>query len=232
KPATREAKLAVAFLLAPAVVIVSRQVLFYDVSSAFWAAILAAFAVGLFMMGRKSADTTVERFVIVPTALATAAIMVDSSLLRYLRFSTEWLFYGWATGLACLGFALASQRSKRFFLSAAVTLNALTAATTLLWMPRPLAALQAIAIGLGLMSYGFLGARKSALHSGVALAGFGFIIEVAHAIETFEPSGWLALAGSGAGLVAMTAWLERRARVLRSTGATAKVSDPKAVGLP
>ena len=232
KPATREAKLAVAFLLAPAVVIVSRQVLFYDVSSAFWAAILAAFAVGLFMMGRKSADTTVERFAIVPTALATAAIMVDSSLLRHVRFSTEWLFYGWATGLACLGFALASQRSKRFFLSAAVTLNALTAATTLLWMPRPLAALQAIAIGLGLMSYGFLGARKSALHSGVALAGFGFIIEVAHAIETFEPSGWLALAGSGAGLVAMTAWLERRARVLRSTGATAKVSDPKAVGLP
>jgi hypothetical protein len=115
KPATREARLALGFLLAPAAVITARQVLFYDVSSAFWAAILAACAIGLFVMGRKSGDATVERVAFVPTAFAVAAIVFDSSLLRQVPLSTQWLLYGWTTGLACIGFALASQRSKGFF---------------------------------------------------------------------------------------------------------------------
>jgi hypothetical protein len=231
KPATREARLALGFLLAPAAVITARQVLFYDVSSAFWAAILAACAIGLFVMGRKSGDATVERVAFVPTAFAVAAIVFDSSLLRQVPLSTQWLLYGWTTGLACIGFALASQRSKGFFVGAAVALNAFTAASTLVWAPRPLAALQAIAVGLALMSYGFVSGRKRALYPGIALGGFGFIVEVAHAIETFEPSGWLALAGSGAVLVALTAWLERRARVVRLAEAAAKVSEPEAIGL-
>ena len=88
-----------------------------------------------------------------------------------------------------------------------------------------MAALQAIAIGIGLLSYGFLRGRWLALYPGIALAGLGFIVEVSHAIETFEPSGWLALAGSGVSLVALTAWLERRARVVRSADATAKLSE-------
>jgi membrane-bound ClpP family serine protease len=67
--------------------------------------------------------------------------------------------------------------------------------------------------------------RRGALYSGVALAAFGFIIEVVHAIEVFQPSGWLALAGFGVALVGLTAWLERRARAV-------KVSHPAAPGLP
>jgi len=232
KPATREAKLAVGFLLAPAVVIAARQVLFYDVSSAFWAAILAACAVGLFAMGHKSGDATIERVAFVPTVLAAAAVMLDASVLRHVSLPTQWLLYGWVVGLACLGFAWASQRSKTFFVGAAVALNAFTAATILPGAPQPLAALQAIAIGLGWMSYGFIRGLRSVLYAGVALAGFGFLVEVAHAIDTFEPSGWLALAGFGAVLVALTAWLERRARVVRATGPTAKVSEPDPVALP
>jgi hypothetical protein len=224
KPATREAKLAIAFLLAPAIVIAARQVLFYEVSSAFWATILGAFAVALFLMGRRSGDTSVERVAFVPAVFATFALMVDSALLRDVSLSTQWLLYGWVTAAACFGFAWASRRSKGFFVGAALTLNAFTAATTLLYAPRPFAALQAIAIGLGLMSYGFVRGRKGVLSSGVALAGLGFILEVAHAVDTFEPSGWLALAGFGGALVALTAWLERRSRLAGALVPDVKVS--------
>lgn len=40
-----------------------------------------------------------------------------------------------------------------------------------------------------LVSYGFLTARRFPLYAGVALAGPGFISEVAHAIEVFRTSG-------------------------------------------
>ncbi|MBW2686252.1 MAG: hypothetical protein JRE19_10090 [Deltaproteobacteria bacterium] len=91
--------------------------------------------------------------------------------------------------------------------------------------PRPWAALQAIAVGLGLLSYGLVTNRRPVLYGGIALAAFGFIIEVVHAIEVFHPSGWLALAGFGFALVGLTAWLEQRAR-------GAKVSRGVAQGLP
>jgi len=232
KPTTREAKLAVAFLLAPAMVIAARQVLFYEVSSAFWATILGAFALGLFLTGRRSGDSSVERVAFVPTLFATFALMVDSPLLRQVSLSSHWLLYGWVTAAACFGFAWASRRSKGFFIGAALALNAFTAATTLLYAPRPWAALQAIAIGLGLMSYGFVRGRKGVLYGGVALAGSGFILEVAHAIDTFEPSGWLALGGFGSALVALTAWLERRSRLVGSLVRDVKLSMEQPGELP
>ena len=67
--------------------------------------------------------------------------------------------------------------------------------------------------------------RRGSLYSGIALAAVGFIVEVVHAIEVFEASGWLALAGFGVALLALTAWLERRARTVRESDETsAKVS--------
>jgi hypothetical protein len=82
-----------------------------------------------------------------------------------------------------------------------------------------------MAIGLGLLSYGLVTGRRHALYSGIALAAFGFIIEVVHAIEVFQPSGWLALAAFGFALVGLTSWLERRARA-------AKVSHAVVESLP
>ena len=232
KPETRESKLAVAFLFAPAVVIAARQVLFYDVSSAFWAAILAACAMGLFQLGRRSGDTTVERVAIVPTMLASAALLIDFAPLQQVSPSSICLAYGWTVAMACLVFASCSGRSSGFFIRAAVALNAFTTATTLIAVPGPLPALQAIALGIGLSSFGFVRGHRVALYPGIALAGFGFVVEVSHAIETFEPSGWLALAGSGVVLVALSAWLERRARVVRSADRSAKVSEAAAARLP
>lgn len=226
RPETRESKLALGFLFAPAVVMAARQVLFYDVSGAFWSSILAACAVGLYLMGRGSGDTTVERVAVVPAMLATAAFLIDFAPVQHLSISSMWLTYGWTTGLACLAFAWRSRRSTAFFISAAVVLNAFTAGTTLVGSPGPLGALQAIAIGIGLSSYGFIRGRQVALYSGIALGGLGFIVEVSHAIETFEPSGWFALGAGGASLVALTAWLERRARVVRLADTSANVSEP------
>jgi hypothetical protein len=225
RPETRESKLAVAFLLAPVLVIVARQVLFYDVSSAFWSVILAACAMGLFQMGRTTGDVTIEQVAILPSMLATAALLIDFAPLRHVSPSTLWLVYGWTTAAVFSIFASCSQRSAGFFIKGALALNAFAAATTLIAAPRPLAALQAIAVGIALSSYGFIRGRRLALYPGIGLAGFGFVVEVAYAIETFEPSGWLGLAGSGAMLVALTAWLERRARVVLSPDPSAKVSD-------
>jgi len=233
KPQTLESRLAVASLVAPAVVIASRQLLFYDVSSAFWGAILGTGALALFTLGKKSGEAVIERFAIVPTLLSVATF-VDAAgpLWPTLSASSVWLAYGLISSIPLLAFAWSSSRSKAFFVGVAVTLNATTAVTTLLIDPRPWAALQAIAIGLGVSSYGFVTGRRPSLYSGIALAGFGFILEVVHAIEVFQPSGWLALAAFGSALLGLTAWLERRARSVRQAAPAANVSEPASACLP
>lgn len=227
KPQTLESRLAVASLVAPAAVITARQLLFYDVSSAFWGTILASGAMSLFMLGKKTGDTTVDRLAIVPTLLSVAAF-IEASFHWWSveRLSNVWLAYGLVSSIPLLAFAWASPRSRGFFFRTIVILNATTATTTLLIDPRPWAALQAIAIGLGVLSYGFVADRRAALYSGIALAGFGFIIEIVYAIEVFQPSGWFALAGFGSALLGLTAWLERRARSVRQVEAAANVSQP------
>ena len=225
KPRTLEARLAVASLAAPAAVIAARQVFFYDVSNIFWGTILVAVAIALFVLGRQSKNATVEQASIVPTLLAAGAFVEPMGEWARFTMSSYWLLYGLVSAIALLVLAWHSSVCKTFFVRAAVILNAITSTITLLVDPRPWAALQAIAVGLGLLSYGLVGSRKGALYSGIALAAFGFIIEVVHAIEVFRPSGWLALAGFGFALVGLTAWLERRARAV-------KVSRELAEGLP
>jgi hypothetical protein len=225
KPQTLEERLAVASLAAPAVVVVARQVLFYDVSNVFWATILVAGAFALFTLGKQRKDSTIEQLSVVPLLLAVGAFVEPVGEWARLSLSSCWLAYGLVSAAALLAFAWQSTATKTFFVRTAVVLNAITATTTLLIDPRPWAALQAIAVGLGLLSYGLVTNRRPALYSGIALAAFGFIIEVVHAIEVFQPSGWLALAGFGFALVGLTAWLEHRAR-------GAKVSGGVAQGLP
>ena len=225
KPRTLEARLAVSSLAAPAAVIAARQVFFYDVSNVFWGTILLAAAIALFVLGRQRKEATVERASVIPALLAMGAFVEPLGEWARLTMSSYWLLYGLVSAIALLAFAWHSVVCKTFFVRAAVILNATTSTITLLVDPRPWAALQAIAVGLGLLSYGLVTSRKGALYSGIALAAFGFIIEVVHAIEVFQPSGWLALAGFGFALVGLTAWLERRARAV-------KVSHEVPEGLP
>ena len=224
KPETLESRLAVSSLLAPAIVVAGRQLLFYDVSTMFWGTVLAAGAIALFALGKRSGDATVERVAVVPALLSLGAFIEQPSEWLGLSLSGAWLLYGLVSAIVLLVFSWSSSRSRTFYVRTAVILNATTAATTLLVDPRPWAALQAIAVGLGLLSYGFVTGRRGSLYSGIALAGFGFILEVVHAIDAFEASGWLALASFGLALVGLTGWLEHRARAV-------KVSQEVAPGL-
>ncbi len=232
KPETREAKLAVWSLLVPAAIITARQVLFYDVSGAFWAVVSAAGAIGLFTLGRKSGDTSVERVALVPTMIAAATMLVDVSPALNLSFFTAWMSYGLITGGALLVFSWLSTRSKGFFVRAAMTINALVPAALLFVGFSAWAALQLIAIGVAFGSYGFISSRRGALYSGIGLTGTGFTIEVEHAIRVFEYSGWLAIGAFGVVLVALTAWLENRARMARLADAGAKLSQEVQAQLP
>lgn len=225
KPRTLETGLAVSSLATPAVVIAARQVLFYDVSTAFWSTVFSTAALGFFALGKQGKDVSLERLSVVPALLAMGALVELFTDRVHLSLSSSWLLYGLVSAVALLGFAWQSSTCKTFFVRTAVILNAVTATTTLLLEPGPWAALQAMVIGLGLLSYGLVTSRRGALYSGIALAAFGFIIEVVHAIEVFQPSGWLALGGFGFALVGLTAWLERRARAV-------KVSHEVVEGLP
>ncbi len=225
KPHTLEARLAVCSIGAPAAVIAARQLLFYDVSSLFWGAIFAVSAVALFVLGRQHKDVSAERIATIPALVALAFVFEPVGEWAGFDLSSYWLTYGLAAAVPLLAFAWQSARSRVFFVRVAVVLNATTAMLTLLVDPRPWAALQAIAVGLGMLSYGWVSGRKGSLYSGIGLAAFGFVLEVVHAIDVFEPSGWLALAASGFGLVALTAWAEHRSRA-------AKLSRPAREGLP
>lgn len=215
KPETLESRLAVSTLVAPAIVLVARQLLFYEVTSAFWGTILGIAAVALFALGKKIDDTSVERVAFAPALMAVGAFLDAADAVTHWSFSTTWLSYGIFGAIPLLAFAWKSSRSRAFFIRSAVMLNAATATTTLMIAPRPWAALQCLALGLALFSYGFIRDRRGALYSGISLAAFGFIVEVAHAVEVFQPSGWLALAGFGFALVGLTAWLEHRSRAAK-----------------
>ncbi len=225
RPQTLECRLAVATIAAPAVLIAARQVLFYDVSNVFWGTILMASACALFAIGRQSKGLVAEPLSIVPMLVGVAAFVDPIGEWAGFHLSSYWLLFGAASAVPLLVFAWRSSRSSAVFIRSVVALNATTTTLSLLTNPGPWAALQAIAFGLGLLSYGWVTRRRPALYAGIALAAFGFIIEVVHAIEVFQPSGWLALAGFGFALVALTAWLERRARA-------AKLSLPVEEPLP
>lgn len=233
KPQTREAKLAVGSLLMPAALIAARQAIFYDVTSAFWGTILGAAAIGLFLLGTQTKDVTVERFAVVPTVLSTAAF-TDAAMHWWMSEPTSevWLSYALVTAVPLLLSAWMSERSTSFYVLVAVLLNAFVTTMTLLVDPRPWAALQAIGLGIGALSYGLMTGKRLWLYPGIALAGLGFVVELAHAIEVFQPSGWLALAALGSLLVGITAWLERRARTVRKAAAPAKLSQPVAAEVP
>jgi hypothetical protein len=96
----------------------------------------------------------------------------------------------------------------------------------------PLPALQLLVVGLLLLSYGLVGDRRFALYAGATTAALGFVHEVRFAVARFEPMGWLALGGLGLGIVALTAWLERRARSGRLVANDANVSEPPEPSLP
>jgi hypothetical protein len=227
KPRALEPWLATASVAAPALIIAVRQVLFYEVTNALWGVLLAAAAGALFVFGRKTGDATIERFTILPALLSIAAF-VEAAANPWASPSTMWMAYGVISAAVLLGFAGVSTKCRGFFVQAAVALNAAIATGVLVLDPRPWAALQAIAIGLGLSSVGFITGRRASLYGGISLAGLGFITQVAHAIDVFQPSGWLALATFGLGLVGLTGWLERRARSVRPASRpaepTAKVS--------
>lgn len=210
KPETLESRIAVGSLLTPAVMLIARQLLFYDVTSAFWCVLMASCAVGLVWFGRRAKNPNVERMAVIPTLLAMGALF-DQALWR----PGGWLSFGWASAAILVALAWSSQRSKRFFALSAMTLNAFLPATLLVVRTSPWAALQLLAVGLGFFSYGFVTGRRLALYTGASLAFIGLWREVRFAIARFDPSGWLALAGLGVLLVAVTAWLERRGRGVR-----------------
>lgn len=241
KPATREAKIAVASLFGPAALLLARQVVFYDVSAAFWSVVFGACAAGLFTIGHRTRDNTLTRFAAMPALLASSAFflaVVDTFFERWnlhLSMGAMCLVFG-VIAAAPLGvFARISAPSRRFFASTAAGLNALLVGLVVLFEPTPLAALEAIALGLALGSYGYLRKRPLALYCGVALVVPGFVVEIDQAVRVFSSGGWLALATFGLGLVGLTAWLDHRARRLAapcepmaakvSSGGSRPVSD-------
>lgn len=217
-PKTREAKIAVASLLGPIVLLLSRQIFFYDAGTAFWAMVLGVVAAGLFVLGQRLDDNTLRRFSALPTLLSTGFFwftMVEQ-LSERLDFALApglaVLAYGWLSMLPLGVAAWRSPPTRAFFVWTFAVLNACLVTLVMLLQPSPWVAFEAIAVGLAVASYGYLRQRAVALYVGVALVVPGIAIEIHEAIERFEPSGWLALAGFGVTLVGVTAWLERRTR--------------------
>ena len=227
KPRALEPWLAIASVAAPALMIAVRQLLFYEVTGALWGVLLASIGFGLFVLGKKLGDRSIEQLSILPTLASIVAFM--ASLQVRFSFSGFCLTYGLVSAGALLGYAFASERNRGLFISTATVLNAAMCTASLLIEPGPWASLEAIGLGLALMSVGFITGRQASLYGGISLATLGFITQVAHAIEAFQPSGWLALAVLGLGVVALTGWLERRARAVRAESPPAKVShEPSA----
>jgi hypothetical protein len=214
KPNTREAWLASTSLLLPGFLLTARQLAFYEATQVFFGAIAAIGAIGMFALGRQVEDTALERFAISPALVSAALFASPMQDALHLSNANATLFLGLLLAIAMFGFAWRSKRSRRFFVHAALQLNGAISVVTLVLHGGAWAALQSIALGLGLLSHGFLSRRRVATYGGVAIASTGFIFEISLAIREFGWGGWAALATFGLALVALTAWLERRAQAV------------------
>ena len=214
RPQTREAWLAGASLLLPGVLLIARQLAFYDVTQVFFATISAIGAFGMFALGRELEDTALERFAISPMLVSGALFASPIQDLWGLSDASTIMLVGMLLATVMLAFGWRSARSRSFFVRGAFQLDAAISLVTLLLHGSAWAALQSIALGLGLLSYGFVTERRLSTYSGIAIAATGFMFEIALAIDQFGWSGWTALAAFGLILVATTAWLEHRAQAV------------------
>jgi hypothetical protein len=195
KPNTREAWLSSTSLLLPGFLLTARQLAFYETTQVFFGAIAAIATIGMFVLGRQAEDTALERFAISPALVSGALLASPIQDALHLSNPNATLLIGLLLASAMFGFAWRSERS--LFIHGGA------------W-----AALQSIALGLGLLSHGFMSRRRVETYGGVAMASTGFIFEISLAIREFGWAGWAALATFGLALVALTAWLERRAQAV------------------
>ncbi|MBW1906046.1 MAG: hypothetical protein JRJ24_12200 [Deltaproteobacteria bacterium] len=230
KPQTREAWLAGASLLLPGVLLAVRQLAFYEITQVLFATIAAIGALAMFLLGRRLDDLAVERFALSPLLVSAALFASPMQASLRLSNSNTAMLIGVLIAAVMLAFGLQSARSRRFFVYGAVQVNVVVSLITLLIHGGAWAALQSIALGLGLLSYGFMSKRRVETYSGIAIAATGFIFEIVLAIEEFGWGGWAALAAFGLALVALTAVLERRARAVR--GGRNEVAAPQPLDSP
>jgi hypothetical protein len=216
KPETREAWLAGISLLLPGALLAARQLAFYDITQVFFGTIAAIGGVAMFVLGRKLKDTAVERFALSPIVVSAALFASPIQNALSLGNGDTAMVIGLLLAFAMLAFAWSSERSRSFFIYGAVDLNVAISLITLFIHGGAWPALQSIALGLGLLSYGFVTARRVETYCGGAIAATGFIFEIVLAVREFGWEGWAALAAFGLGLVALTAWLERRASAARA----------------
>ena len=215
KPQTREAWLAGTSLLLPGLLLMARQLAFYEITQVFFGTIAAIGAFAMFLLGRRLDDVAVERFAISPVVVSAALFASPMQSALHLSNANTSMLIGVLIAVVMLAFGWQSQRSRRFFVYGAVQVNVAVSLLTLIIHGGAWAALQSIALGLGLLSYGFMTKRRVETYSGIAIAATGFVFEIALAIREFGWGGWAALAAFGLVLVALTAWLERRARAAR-----------------
>jgi len=216
KPETREAWLAGASLLLPGILLGARQLAFYDVTQVLFGTIAAIGGIAMFILGRGLKDAAVERFAISPILVSAALFASPMQGALHLSNANTAMLIGLIVGFAMFAFAWWSERSRRFFVYGAVQINVAFSLITLFIHGGAWPALQSIALGLGLMSYGFVTARRLETYCGGAIAATGFLFEISIAVREFGWGGWAALAVFGLALVALTAWLERRASEARA----------------
>lgn len=230
KPETPEAWLAGTSLLLPGILLVARQLAFYDVTQVLFGTIAAIGGIAMFLLGRGLKDAAVERFSISPILVSAALFASPMQSALHLGNANTAMLIGLIVAVVMLAFAWWSQRSRRFFAYGAVQLNVAFSLITLFIHGGAWPALQSIALGLGLLSYGFVTARRVETYCGGAIAATGFLFEIVIAVREFGWSGWAALAVFGLGLIALTAWLERRASAARAR--QDEVEQPRPLGSP
>jgi hypothetical protein len=214
KPQTREAWLAGTSLLLPGLLLTIRQLAFYEITQVFFGTIAALGAFAMYLLGRKLDDVAVERFAISPLIVSAASFASPMQSALQLSNANATMLVGILIAAVMFAFGWQSERSRRFFVYGGIQLNVAMSLLTLFIHGGAWAALQSIALGLGLLSYGFLTKRRVETYCGVTIAATGFIFEIVLAIKEFGWDGWAALAAFGLALVALTAVLERRARAV------------------
>jgi hypothetical protein len=215
KPQTREAWLAGTSLLLPGLLLMIRQLAFYEITQVFFGTIAAVGAFAMYLLGRRLDDVAVERFALSPLVVSAALFASPLQTALELTNANATMLVGILIAVVMLAFGWGSERSRRFFVYGAIQLNVAVGLFTLVIHGGAWAALQSLALGLGLLSYGFMTKRRVETYCGITIAATGFIFEIVLAIKEFGWGGWGALAAFGLALVALTAWFERRARAVR-----------------
>jgi len=213
---TFEGAVARAMLAAPALLLVARSTLHYEVSLFMGSVLSLAGAAALFVAGRTAHarpwGALLERLAVLPLGVAWLMLAFGMRGSFALPEAAVLPLAGLPFSASLVGLSLYVQRDGRAHQQLAVVVSLVLMAVNLFVAPGVLSAFLALVTGIVAVGYGLFFDRRGVLGLGVLTAAAALVSHVGHAIELYAHLHWSSLSVLGIAVILGASVIERHHR--------------------